>query len=171
MHAPRVPAVTWVVYKKRSSIKLCWRGREARNFTIAQAGRSQHRSCAKKYEIIMDIPHCNRLKRKPLVTSAISGKTPFCSWRLRTRSWDVHEENIMPNPGCTRGSFWAMHRKSNWRAGGFRSSASALAKASPSRSRRNSCTRRAPCWVWRRSLRGSIRRLRGLQRRERRRRV
>jgi hypothetical protein len=171
MHAPRVPAVTWVVYKKRSSIKLYRRGGEARNFTIAQAGRSQHRSCAKKYENTMDIPHCNRLKRKPLVTNAIREKPPACSWWLYTRSWDVHEENIMPEPGSARG--FAM-RHIGRRAGGpesVTSSASARAKASPWRSRRSSCTRRAPCLAWRKSLRGLIRRPRAPRRNVRRRRA
>jgi hypothetical protein len=67
------------------------------------------RELPKKYEKIMDIPQCNRLKREALVTSAILGKQSLRSWRLRTRSWDVHEENIMAEPARARG--FALHRE------------------------------------------------------------
>lgn len=152
---PLVLTVTWVVYKNRSSIKLYWRGREARNFTIAHAGRSQHRSCANNTKKLCGKPNCNWLKRKPLVTNAIPGKPPPFSWRLRTRSWDVHEESIMPNPGRARGFVKRCIRRRTGEPGRFTSSANAPAKASPWRSQRSSCTRRAPCWASRRNLRGS----------------
>jgi len=107
---PLVLTVTWVVYKNRSSIKLYWRGREARNFTIAHAGRSQHRSCANNTKKLCGKPNRNWLKRKPLVTSAFLEKPPPLSWRLRTRSWDVHKKNIMSNLGRARALCFIEHQ-------------------------------------------------------------
>jgi hypothetical protein len=56
-------------------------GREARNFNIAHAGRSQHRSCAKNTKNLFVNREGNRLKRKLLVTSAILKKPSPLSWR------------------------------------------------------------------------------------------
>src|SRR5580700_10436614 len=103
-HAPRVQAVTWVVYKNRSSRKLYWTSWEARKINIAHAGRSQHRSCAKNPKKYVGKPNCKTLKRKPLAPSANSRKRATFLPYARTRSWDVCEEKFMPNPARARDS-------------------------------------------------------------------
>jgi hypothetical protein len=76
--------------------KALLEGQGSPKFQYSASGTLTTQELRKKYEKNMDIPHCNRLKRKPLVTNAILKKLPPISWRLRTRSWDIHEENIMP---------------------------------------------------------------------------
>jgi len=50
VHAPRVLAVTWVVYKKRSSIKLCWRGQGSPKSQYNARGPFAAQELREKYE-------------------------------------------------------------------------------------------------------------------------
>ncbi|MGD0348299.1 MAG: hypothetical protein ABSA85_16165 [Terracidiphilus sp.] len=53
LHAPRVPAVTWVVYKNRSSIKLYWRGQGSPKFHYSAREPLATQELRKKYEKLM----------------------------------------------------------------------------------------------------------------------
>src|ERR1035441_3536763 len=69
------------MYKKCSSIELKGVGGDARDFNIAAEGPCASSAACHIAKNLCGNPNCNRLKRKPFVTSALSGKPPPFSWR------------------------------------------------------------------------------------------
>jgi hypothetical protein len=72
----RVSAVTWVMYNNRSSIKLYWWGREARNFNIAHEPRSQHTLSAKNCEKVLWETGLQSAEKKTACDKLDSRQTP-----------------------------------------------------------------------------------------------